>query len=161
MKIQRKILRAHMLAARSYAECSYCQRLKVGTVIQTKSGSTYIGYNGRPAGEPNVCEIGDVTHPDVRHSEINALKKLTRSTESSVGSIAITTHSPCKQCAIDLVDAGIEVVVFGELYREQDGIDHLVNKDVRVFKYDVEKDMLFAYVKGSLIMCVNDQHLEL
>lgn len=145
MRIKRNVLKAHMLAARSYAECSYCERLKVGTVIQTNSGSTYIGYNGRPAGEPNICEIDGVTHPDVRHSEINALKKLTRSTESSIGSIAITTHAPCKQCAIDLVDAGVIAVVFGEFYRSYDGFKYLAQKGVRVFRYEAESDMLFFY----------------
>lgn len=163
MKIKRKVLAAHMRAARSYAECSYCERLKVGTVIQTKSGSTYIGYNGTPAGEPNVCEVDGVTHPDVRHSEVNALKKLTRSTESSVGSIAVTTHAPCRQCAIDLADAGIEAVVFGEFYRSYSGIEYLVKKGVRVYRYEVETDMLFLYnrVTETFNYNIREEHIEL
>lgn len=136
-KLKQKFLFAHMEAAKAYAKLSHCKRLKVGAILLTKEGMTAQGYNGRPAGEPNVGETDEgVTHPDVRHAEVNALKKITRSTESSVGSVMFTTHMPCRQCSIDMVDAGVSTVIYEETYRDDSGVKYLLMKGVNVYHID-------------------------
>lgn len=139
--IKIKQVLAHMKAAEVYSKLSYCERLKVGAVLVKGDSILSYGYNGRPAGEPNVCEINpDTTHPDVVHAERNALKKMYRSSSSSEGSLMFQTNSPCRGCAIEIVDAGIKAVFFRDPYRLNNGIEFLLSRNVKVFQVEYEND---------------------
>lgn len=123
-----KHAQAHMKVAHIYAELSYCKRKKVGCVIVKNNTPIAIGYNGTPSGEDNSCEENGVTKPNVIHAEDNALRKLTRSHESSEGAIVFLTATPCLRCAEKLTDAGVSKVYYGEVYHGSSqgiGLDHL------------------------------------
>jgi deoxycytidylate deaminase len=92
-----------------------------------------------PSGEPNVCELADgTTDPRVRHAEINALRKLIKSAESSTDSVLFCTDAPCPICAIELAESGVAAVYYQTLYHNTSGIANLVKRGVPVFRVDME-----------------------
>lgn len=145
--IKTKFVYAHAKTARNYAEeLSYCVRLKVGAVLVKNDSLIAFGYNGMPSGEPNVCELDDgTTNPRVRHAEINALRKLVRSSESAVGSVMFVTHAPCPICAIEIYEAGVSAVVFEDVYRDMSGIVQLLKKGVKVFRVDTVTRKVYEF----------------
>ena len=122
-----KHLKAYMECAEAFAKCSVGERLKVGCVITKSTGGIIAeGYNGLPVHmEGPLEDENNKTKPQVIHAEINALKKIMRSHESSVGAWIFITHAPCEFCAIDIADAGITRVYYQDTYRSTDGIDYL------------------------------------
>lgn len=134
-----KELRYHqmyMAVAKTIADrMSFCERKKVGSVIVKGGNIIAYGWNGMPKGEPNICELDpDTTNPLVLHAEKNALNKLRRSTETSVGADLYVTMCPCKTCAIEIVDAEISRVFYLEIYRCTSGIDHLTKSGIPTFQ---------------------------
>lgn len=130
-----KELRYHQMymdIALSIAErMSFCERKKVGAVIVKNDNIIAYGWNGMPKGESNICELDpDTTNPLVLHAEKNALNKLRRSTETSVGATMYVTMCPCQYCAIDIIDAEISEVFYHELYRSTCGIDYLAKRGI-------------------------------
>lgn len=141
----------HMEVAEVYSRLSYCNRLKVGSIIVKNDSVIAFGYNGMPSGEPNVCELADgTTDPRVRHSEINSLRKLIRSNESAVGAIMFVTHAPCPICAIEIAESGIAAVFFAHEYRNMAGVEYLLKKGVKVFKVDTTLGLVLEYCSFNL-----------
>ena len=144
--IKTKFVFAHQQASDIYGQLSYCTRLKVGAMIVKGDTPIAIGYNGMPSGEPNVCELADgTTDPRVRHAEVNALRKLIKSNETSEDAIMFVTHAPCQQCAIDIYESGIRIVFFKTEYRDTKGIYDLLQKGVKVYQVDVENQVIFEF----------------
>lgn len=113
----------YLRMAAIWSENSYCDRRKVGAIIVKDNMIISDGYNGTPAGFPNVCEDEDgVTFPYVLHAEANAITKVARSNNSSEGATLYVTASPCMECSKLIIQAGIRRVVYNELYRMQDGL---------------------------------------
>lgn len=130
-----KHLMAYMACAEVFATCSNATRLKVGSVIVKNNRIISCGYNGLPEHINGECEDANgVTRPEVRHSEINALHGLIKSNESAVDSTMFCTHSPCKMCAIDIVDSGVKKVYYRTEYRSTEGIKYLINNGIGVEK---------------------------
>ena len=50
------LIKAHLNAAKGYAELSYAERLKVGAILVKDGRPICDGWNGMPAGGPNDCE---------------------------------------------------------------------------------------------------------
>lgn len=75
------------------------------------------------------------TKPHVLHSEANAVLKIARSTESSVGATLFCTHAPCLDCAKLIYQSGISSVYYRSAYRETTGIDFLTQSGVTVERY--------------------------
>lgn len=118
--------RRYLRMAAIWSENSYCGRRKVGALIVKDKMIISDGYNGTPAGFPNVCEDPDgVTYPYVLHAEANAITKVARSNNSSEGATLYVTTSPCMECSKLIIQAGIRRVVYSDLYRIQDGLDLL------------------------------------
>ena len=119
--------------AQIWAENSYCQRRKVGSLIVKDQMIISDGYNGTPSGFENCGEdeTGH-TYPCVLHAEANAITKVARSNNSSDGATLYVTSSPCIECAKLIIQAGIKRVVFSEYYRLQDGIDLLRKAGIQV-----------------------------
>jgi dCMP deaminase len=92
------------------------------------------GYNGTPSGFDNCCEINNETKPEVLHAESNALMKIARSTNSSIGSTMYLTCSPCFECAKLIIQSGIVRLVYKEDYRKEDGIDLLRQTNIIIEK---------------------------
>ncbi|QDP50214.1 MAG: putative ComE operon protein 2 [Prokaryotic dsDNA virus sp.] len=134
-----KHIKAYMECAEAFAKCSPARRLKVGSVLVKNNRIISCGYNALAEHVNGDCEDENgKTRPEVRHSEANALKGLIKSSESAVGATLFCTHSSCKMCAIDIVDAGITKVVYKTEFRESDGIEYLRNNGVEVVKYEEE-----------------------
>jgi dCMP deaminase len=75
------------------------------------------------------------TKPEVLHSEMNALMKVARSTESSDGATLFCTHAPCIDCAKAIYQAGINSVYFRNHYRDDSGLNFLEKSGVSVTHY--------------------------
>ena len=76
------------------------------------------------------------TKPEVLHAELNALMKVTQSTESSLDAILFITHAPCLDCAKAIFQSGISEVYYRTSYRSDAGVDFLKNCNVRVIQYN-------------------------
>jgi len=136
-----KFLSAFMDVAKRFAELSTARRLKVGAIVVKDDRVISIGYNGMPSGWDNNCEnhIGFdkgepvyKTKPEVLHAETNAIAKLARSNESGLGADMFITHAPCMDCAKLIFQSGINRVVYGQAYRNTDGLDFLKASGVNV-----------------------------
>ena len=147
----------YMRIAEAVALTSPAIRLKVGAVAVKNNMVIGTGYNAQPSGIDEPCEekhysshrklkpndeypLVDsdghrhylTTKPTVRHSEKNLLLNLAKSTESSQGAVLFCTHSCCKFCAMDIVDAGITKVYYRYDYRNLEGITYLRDNGVEV-----------------------------
>jgi dCMP deaminase len=122
----------YLKIAYDISSLSYCTRKQVGAVIVKDDNIIAIGYNGTPSGFENVCEIDNITKPEVLHAESNAIAKCARSVNSSEGATMYTTWSPCFACAKLIIQAGIKRVVFGEYYNKLDGLDLLAQANIDV-----------------------------
>lgn len=118
---------AYLEMAEAFSKTSVAERLKVGCVIVRDGQPISLGINGTPSGwYTNKCEDENgETSWFTKHAEVQALNKLRKSTESSVGADMYITHSPCKMCCLDIIDAGIKRIVFKESYRDTSGIEIL------------------------------------
>ena len=115
--------RRYLRMARIWAENSYCRRRQVGAILVKDQMIISDGFNGTPSGFENVCEDeSGQTKPYVLHAEANAITKVARSNNSSLGSTLYVTTSPCMECSKLIIQAGITRVVFSELYRMSDGL---------------------------------------
>jgi len=120
---QRKLDERYLRMARIWSENSYCKRRQVGALIVKNKTIISDGYNGTPSGFENICEDEhNVTKAYVLHAEANAITKIARSSNNSDGATLYVTASPCLECAKLIIQAGIKRVVYGELYRLDDGI---------------------------------------
>lgn len=126
----------YMNIAYEISKMSYATRLKVGAIIVKDNSITSYGYNGMPYGFDNVCELNNVTNPEVLHAETNAIAKICKSTQSSEGSSLYITTSPCFECAKIIIQSGIKNVYYKNIYRNVDGIELLKKAKINVFHLD-------------------------
>jgi dCMP deaminase len=120
----------YMDVAKRAAEMSYAEKRKVGAVIVKEGNILSYGWNGTPSGFDNCCEdtLNDgttKTKATVIHSEMNAILKLAKGTESGKGSSLYCTLSPCMDCAKAIQGSGIKEVFYEQEYRDKSGIDFL------------------------------------
>lgn len=113
--------RYFMDLAERTAEMSYAEKKKVGCIIVRDNHIIAAGWNGMPAGFPNVCEYvnaeGELkTNPEVIHAEANALYWCAKTEIMTEGATCYVTLSPCKHCALGLIQSGIKRVVYKEQY---------------------------------------------
>lgn len=120
-----------------WAKNSYCTRRQVGAILVKDRMIISDGYNGTPSGFENVCEDENgVTKPYVLHAEANAITKVARSSNSSLGATLYVTASPCMECAKLIIQSGICRVVYLEEYRITDGVDLLRRAGIQVEKFE-------------------------
>ena len=130
-----KFDRSYLEMAAVWAKNSYCRRRQVGAILVKDRMIISDGYNGTPSGFENVCEDdNDVTKPYVLHAEANAITKVAKSSNSSLGATLYVTASPCLECAKLIIQAGIRRVVYSEEYRITDGLDLLRRAGIQVDK---------------------------
>jgi dCMP deaminase len=129
--------KAYLRMALTWAELSHCTRKKVGAIIVKDGMIISDGYNGTPAGFDNCCEneIGE-TQWFVLHAEANAILKVAKSTNNSVGATLYLTLSPCKDCCKLVLQAGIKRVVFINSYKDSTGIDFLKQAGLEVIQIE-------------------------
>lgn len=128
MASQNDLDKAYIDIACRWAKMSHGRRLKVGCIVVKDNQIISDGFNGTPSRFDNNCEyqIQDPndkskfvlkTKPEVIHAESNAITKLARSTNSSVGSTMYLTCNPCFECTKLIIQAGIVRVVYKDDYR--------------------------------------------
>ena len=121
MAAKDKLDQTYMDMASVLATLSHATRKKVGCLIVKDTHIIAEGINGTPKGFSNECEYYNYvdecyTKPEVLHAESNAIAKIARSTNSSVGSTLYVTLAPCFDCAKLIIQAGINRVVFRDMY---------------------------------------------
>lgn len=85
----------------------------------------------------DVCEDENgATKPYVLHAEANAITKVAKSGNSSLGATLYVTASPCIECSKLIIQAGIKRVVYKDEYRLTDGVDLLRKAGIKVEKID-------------------------
>lgn len=123
--------------AEIWARNSYCKRRQVGAILVKDRMIISDGYNGTPSGFENVCEDENgVTKPYVLHAEANAITKVAKSGNNSLGATLYVTASPCIECSKLIIQAGIKRVVYKDEYRLTDGVDLLKKAGIKVEKID-------------------------
>lgn len=141
---QRRYDKLYLDIASRIAQMSFAERLKVGAIAVKNNNILAFGFNGTPAGFDNCCEYRDYyedgeyilrTKPEVIHAEANLVAKAAREGLSLKGSTIYLTHSSCVNCAILLVQAGIEREVYLEEYRNTEGLSILKQSNIKVEKF--------------------------
>lgn len=128
---------AHLFATRAT-----CDRKGVGCVLAIDGRIISTGYNGPISGQKHCTHIQDGDDkPCYRsvHAESNAIAYAARLGVPTYGATAYCTLSPCMACAMLLINAGIERVVYNNQYRDGAGIDLLNDSGVEVCHYEPEK----------------------
>ena len=137
MDKEHKFDKSYLEMAAVWAKNSYCNRRQVGAILVKDRMIISDGYNGTPSGFENVCEDENgVTKPYVLHAEANAITKVAKSSNSSLGATLYVTASPCLECAKLIIQAGITRVVYSEEYRITDGVDLLRRAGIQVEKFE-------------------------
>ena len=138
MDKQEALDRRYLRMAKIWAENSYCTRRQVGALIVKDKMIISDGYNGTPSGFENVCELEDgTTKPYVLHAEANAITKVAKSNNNSLGATLYVTASPCMECAKLIIQSGIKRVVYSEMYRLTDGLDLLHRANIETVFIDI------------------------
>ncbi len=132
----KKFDQRYLEMAEIWAKNSYCKRRQVGALLVKDNMIISDGYNGTPSGFENVCEENGVTKPYVLHAEANAISKVAKSGNNSLGATLYVTASPCIECAKLIIQSGIKRVVYKDEYRLTDGVDLLTRAGIEVEKVD-------------------------
>ena len=133
MNKQLALDKRYMRMAAIWSENSYCERRKVGALIVKNQMIISDGFNGTPSGFPNLCEDeGGTTYSYVLNAEANAITKVAKSNNSSLGATMYVTASPCIECAKLIIQAGISRVVYGDNYRLEDGLNLLKRAGIEI-----------------------------
>lgn len=154
MPSQANLDKTYLEMARVWSQLSKANRQKVGCIIVKEGSIISDGYNGTPIGFDNTCETSImpesiapkslsnhpsnalITKPEVLHAESNAITKLAKSTQSSKDSTMYITISPCIECAKLIIQSGISRVVYGNNYRNLDGVNLLLKANIEVECYE-------------------------
>lgn len=139
-KKQRQFDKSYLKVAGIWAENSYCNRRKVGALIVKDRMIISDGYNGTPSGFPNICEDDNgVTFPYVLHAEANAITKVAKSNNSSVGATLYVTAAPCMECTKLIIQAGITRVVYRDSYHLSDGLELLERVGIEILQISADE----------------------
>ena len=118
--------------AHTIAQRSVDTKYKVGTVIVTNDNTQVLamGYNGDHKGGPNKRDSIEHGKSGFIHAEVNALIKCDFNNPKKKK--MYLTHSPCAVCAKCIVNAGIDEVIYDELYQESNGLTILKESGILV-----------------------------
>jgi dCMP deaminase len=116
------------------ASRSHCRRRKVGAVLVSEDASNILayGFNGSPRGMDNCCEdLEGITKSTTIHAELNAISKAAKLGHSTDRAIMFVTLSPCINCALLIIQAGIKTVYFNEYYKDTLGLKLLQDSGIK------------------------------
>jgi dCMP deaminase len=98
-----------------------CRRLKVGAILVKDRKIISTGYCGAPKKIPDCFEVGCLMRNDhcVRtvHAEVNTVAQAAYHGVSTKDSTLYANWLPCYNCAKVLVNAGVNKIVYREIYR--------------------------------------------
>lgn len=95
-------------------------KTKVGAVLVSDKRIVSSGYNGSPAGYEFTDWNTERKHDTVLHAELNCIVYAGRALTK--GATLYVTHSPCSDCAKVIAAAGIDKVVYKDVYKDGAGI---------------------------------------
>ena len=118
-----------MEMANSVSKRATCDRGKSGCVITRSKQILVTGYVGSPAGFAHCDEVGhqmkDITHEDgavtshcmrTIHAEQNAICQAAKLGISIAGSTVYCRMTPCRTCAMLIINCGVKRVVCERKY---------------------------------------------
>lgn len=115
-----------MEVAYTFASRSTCLRLQVGCVFSLDGRILVTGYNGAPAHmahcTPETCNA-DNPCLNTQHAEANAIAFAARHGVRLEGSTLHVTNTPCRSCALSIINIGVEKVLYAEFYRDATGLN--------------------------------------
>lgn len=116
-----------------WSKNSYCKRRRVGALIVKDKMIISDGFNGTPEGFENECEDeNNITKAYVLHAEANAITKVAKSGNNSMGATLYVTTSPCIECSKLIIQSGIKRVVYLNKYHNTDGLALLERANIEV-----------------------------
>lgn len=131
---------AHLIALRGS-----CQRKKVGAVITLDNRIISTGYNG-PLPSDDACSalFCDKNKSCTKsiHAEMNAISFAARKGLKLEGASLYCTTAPCKNCAVAIIQAGLQRVHYCQEYTDNTGIELLKKSSIFVVQ---EKDFNFTF----------------
>ena len=117
-----------MNIAKEVATRSTCDRKHVGAVIVRDKTILSTGYNGSIKGLPHCDDAGHemVDGHCIRttHAEANAIVQAAKNGVKINESEIYVTASPCYNCFKLIANAGIKIILYQELYRD----DRIINR---------------------------------
>jgi len=106
------------------ASRSTCPRLHVGAVLVKDRMIVSTGYNGSPRKTDQCDEVGcrivNSHCARVVHAEENAVLQAAYNGISTKGSTLYTKYFPCERCVKVLINAGVQRIVYQEIYKNLD-----------------------------------------
>jgi dCMP deaminase len=124
--------------AKQISRRSVDPKYKVGAVVVNDENTQVlsIGYNGDQKGGPNKRRSMVTGKSGFIHAEENALIKLDYNNPKRKK--MYVTLSPCEGCAMKIVNAGIDEVIYLERYEQSNGIDILIDAGIKVRSLEQE-----------------------
>lgn len=132
-----------------------CDRGKSGCVIVRDKQVLATGYVGSPPGLPHcddaghlmkkvIQENGEISEHCVRtvHSEQNAICQAAKRGISIEGAIVYTRMTPCRTCAMLLINCGIKKIVCERKYQLAEESEELLTEAgiELIYKYDERQE---------------------
>jgi dCMP deaminase len=114
-----------MRIANLISQQSYAEDRKVGAIIVKDGNIISFSYNGTPIGTNNDTQVHEVLH-----AEAQAIAKVCRSNQSTMGATLYSTLSPCIDCAKLIYAVGIHRLVFRDNYKCSRGLEFLKSQGV-------------------------------
>jgi dCMP deaminase len=103
---------------------STCPRLHVGAILVRERMIISTGYNGAPRKTEQCDEVGcrivNGHCARVVHAEVNTVIQAAYHGISTKGAALYTRYLPCEHCAKALINAGVERIVYREVYENVD-----------------------------------------
>lgn len=119
--------------AKLTAKRSTCSRKQVGCIFVIDKRIVAMGYNGvLPEVDPKEG-LDEEGNSKTVHAEANAIAYCAKHGIPINGAILYCTLQPCYKCAELLIQAGIREVHFWEEYRDESGLELLMNNNIKVF----------------------------
>ena len=107
--------------AKMVATRATCNRLRVGALIVRDKRTIASGYNGSVSGDVHCidvgCKVEDGHCIRTIHAESNAILQCAKFGVSTEGAVLYVTHFPCLNCSKQIIQAGIQQVIYEEEYR--------------------------------------------
>ena len=127
---------SYLRIAKLWSLNSHAERRKTGCIIVKDNVIISDGFNGMPVGYTNVCEDENgETKWEVLHAESNAIAKLAKSGQSSIGATIYVTFSPCKNCSKMILQSGIVRLVYLDEHSDVEGMIMLRKSGIEVTQY--------------------------
>lgn len=115
-----------MKIAREVATRATCDRKLVGCVLVQENNIVATGYNGSVPKWDHCDDVGHIVIDGscvrTTHAEQNAICQAAKRGIPLRGSTAYVTCEPCWVCFKLLITAGVERIVYVDLYRSEDKI---------------------------------------